>query len=306
MLIHDYINWQKVRVLGDLQLLTRASYIFLIAIPLLAALWPGVRIVINQYNQAVSSANASLDATSVRLEAQIIQLETLRRNGEISEQQSSVVLEKYSHILDSLNRKLDNLMTNYSTKVIENPSLPSIWALGFLVSLCIFIAHTLYQMFAPDLVRAINIDNFKVKKRNEYANNPSIRFIQQATEYISDYPNTSSEKLLRSYDGLVESIEIIRHDIKMRPTEARRARAEEFKNEFPEFSSKNLNELERIKVGLEADIVSTGAHCVYFFASIENRLAIYCSAFFYVVGIAIILYIIAMQTHAVIKAAGWV
>ena len=50
------LDWRNVRGLGELQVLTRASYVMLILVPLLAGLWPGVRLVINRYNQAVTDA----------------------------------------------------------------------------------------------------------------------------------------------------------------------------------------------------------------------------------------------------------
>jgi hypothetical protein len=39
-------KWGLVRSFGELQILTRASYVMLIVVPMLAGTWPAVRIVI--------------------------------------------------------------------------------------------------------------------------------------------------------------------------------------------------------------------------------------------------------------------
>ena len=44
--MREKIDWRLIRGLGELQVLTRASYLMLIVVPLLAGLWPGIRLVI--------------------------------------------------------------------------------------------------------------------------------------------------------------------------------------------------------------------------------------------------------------------
>ena len=58
------ITWALIRNVGNLQVLTRASYLMLIVVPILAALWPGVRLVINQYNQTLISVSSHLESAS--------------------------------------------------------------------------------------------------------------------------------------------------------------------------------------------------------------------------------------------------
>src|SRR5262245_17448319 len=73
-----FTSWRFVRSLGELHLLTRASYLMLIVVPILAGLWPAVRLAINHYNQSVLDATSELDATSKKLSNQIEKLDSDR------------------------------------------------------------------------------------------------------------------------------------------------------------------------------------------------------------------------------------
>src|SRR2546429_152324 len=62
-----YVNWRLVRGLGELQILTRASYFVLILVPILAAIWPAVQSTVNQYNKTVTEVAAIFDRAAVRI-----------------------------------------------------------------------------------------------------------------------------------------------------------------------------------------------------------------------------------------------
>src|SRR6266581_3688081 len=63
----DFLTWRSVRALGELQVLTRASYLALVIVPMLAALWPGIRLTVNRYNEAVADSTHALERSSERL-----------------------------------------------------------------------------------------------------------------------------------------------------------------------------------------------------------------------------------------------
>ena len=60
-------TWGFVRNFGELQLLTRASYIMLILVPLLAGLWPSVTTVVNRYNDTAETGIERLNVASEKL-----------------------------------------------------------------------------------------------------------------------------------------------------------------------------------------------------------------------------------------------
>ena len=51
--ISNLLNWRLVRNLGELQILTKISYVTLAVVPVLATLWPGVRYLVNYANNYV-------------------------------------------------------------------------------------------------------------------------------------------------------------------------------------------------------------------------------------------------------------
>src|SRR5262249_19956250 len=57
-------NWRIVRSIAQLQILTRASYVMLLLVPILAGLWPTVRLIVNQHNKHIAEASSTFDRTS--------------------------------------------------------------------------------------------------------------------------------------------------------------------------------------------------------------------------------------------------
>jgi hypothetical protein len=178
------MNWGRVRALGELQVLTRASYFMLFFVPLLAGLWPGVRLVVNKYNQAVTDATAALESASDRLESQAQRLERLLADGR-EKLQWAELGEKATEIVRSTDARIQDLLSDYSMKAIERVALPDVWALAFLASLMVLLAHMLYQMWAPHLVRQSGMRQYALDQRNRYAENPSDGLLKRASDSLT-------------------------------------------------------------------------------------------------------------------------
>ena len=185
-LFHAIMDWRKVRALGELQVLTRASYLMLIFVPLLAGLWPGVRLVVNRYNQAVTDATAALEYASNRLESQTQRLERILVD-EGEKLQWVELSEKLTEIVRSTDARIKDLLSDYSMKTIERMALPAVWACAFLASLMVFLAHMLYQMWVPDLVRQSGARQYALDQRNLHAENPSDGSLRRAERYLEQY-----------------------------------------------------------------------------------------------------------------------
>jgi hypothetical protein len=91
-------NWRQVRSLGELQVLTRASYLLLVVVPLLAALWSGVRLAINQYNHAVYKAINLLEIASNELRQESLKIQS---------------------VLESANSENNNIATKVGEKTLD-------------------------------------------------------------------------------------------------------------------------------------------------------------------------------------------
>src|SRR5687767_3793444 len=104
--LRKILDWRRIRALGELQVLTRASYFMLVFVPLLAGLWPGVRLLINRYNQVASDTESALGAASLRLESSIHEVEMLLGDSIPSEQSRQLATDA-DRIVQQLEARLD-------------------------------------------------------------------------------------------------------------------------------------------------------------------------------------------------------
>ena len=128
MLMIHVLNWQKLRGFGELQILTRASYLMLILVPILAALWPAVRYSVSSYNHAVTDARDALESAAVKLEHQIEKAESVLSTPQPSAQDAGEsetgFVTRANAILESVHQRADEIVQEYSPKTVRNPHLP--------------------------------------------------------------------------------------------------------------------------------------------------------------------------------------
>ncbi len=144
-----WFTWGLVCNFGELQLLTRASYIMLILVPLLAGLWPSVTAVVNRYNATAETAVERLNVASQKL--------TLYAKGA---EKNLPQVPNISGTLSELRDDLDKIANSLRTRSIEAKELPDVWALSFIAALCAVIAQTIYQMAAPTIVRGASMREY--------------------------------------------------------------------------------------------------------------------------------------------------
>jgi hypothetical protein len=157
----------------------------LIFVPLLAGLWPGVRLMVNRYNQAVTDATAAFEYASDRLESQAQRLERILVDGG-EKLQWAELGEKATEIVRSTDARIKDLLSDYSMKPIERVALPDVWAWAFLASLMVLLAHMLYQMWAPHLIRQSGLRQYALERRNLHAENPSDGSLRRAECYLNE------------------------------------------------------------------------------------------------------------------------
>ncbi|WP_195819726.1 hypothetical protein [Roseobacter sp. MH60115] len=136
------ITWESVRSFGELQILTRASYIMLLVVPLMAGLWPTVRVLVNRYNQSLSLAREKMIAVLDRMpEAQSLPLQTTTR-------------EKLNTGFEDIAEALHTVALAIENASIQATALPMVWVVSFGASLCAVLGQTLYQSAAPQIIRS--------------------------------------------------------------------------------------------------------------------------------------------------------
>lgn len=138
----NQFGWWQVRTFGELHLLTKATYLTLLLVPILAGLWPSINILVNSYNQTIENSVQQLDIASTRL-------------GLIIKDDGVLTMKdpKVHEITTKLNEGISDLENEIAYIQIKNSNLPSVWVLAFLASLSTLIAHTLYQLYCPEIIQ---------------------------------------------------------------------------------------------------------------------------------------------------------
>ena len=142
-------GWSTIRSLGELQVLTRASYIMLIVVPLLAGLWPGVTVVVNRYNDSVQSATQRLEIASDKLDIYV--------STNLGATQEGVAI---GDIITSLREDIRGIQNSIENVSIESDTMPDVWVWVFLSSLTAILAHTLYQIGAPPIIQQASVREY--------------------------------------------------------------------------------------------------------------------------------------------------
>lgn len=143
-------HWRVVRAVGNLQVLTRASYVMLALVPLLAGIWQGVKYRANQTREEVADTVRLLDE---RIE---------KRSGNVS--------SEHQHELDQLRRASSKAKELIDRGEFDH-KLPSAWALGYFAALCVVLGHFVYQIAAPELVKSQTADQYAKTVLGEFHSN---------------------------------------------------------------------------------------------------------------------------------------
>jgi len=185
------IDWGLVRNFGELQILSRASYLMLILVPLLAGLWPTVTTLVNQHNQTLNHATDRFELASQKI---------LLYKAELPD---TKIIDPFRKTLDSVNNELIHVKKSVENQSIKTKSLPSVWALSFLASLLAVIAQVIYQLAAPAIVRNSSMreyingiidDEMKIHGNGQDMDPEAIRELIQKTAV--EYRTASRSNLL--------------------------------------------------------------------------------------------------------------
>lgn len=138
-LLMRLFTWQKVRSVGGLQILTKASYVMLALVPILAGVWQGVKVWAGQSRQEVSQAVRDLDHAA--------------------EHRRATASEPVARELEQVRAVTHRLQAMIDRGEFDH-RLPSAWALGFFAALFVVAGHFVYQVRCPELVAAKTPDKF--------------------------------------------------------------------------------------------------------------------------------------------------
>lgn len=295
--------WNRIRTLGELQILTRASYVMLIFVPLLAGVWPAVGEGINRYNTSVIESKAALDSASQRLE---FVASTLTNESDVS--------LPVGEIFDGLNKRLDNIDEEYSLKTIDNTRLPYVWALSFLASLAVAIGHLIYQAFAPALVKRTTVREYMNDEVRRFSDAPSAGSLERARHFLSsaEHKSVTRQGVHSEADSLrdkrtqreklekgIRNLEVEKHN--MDPA-LHSSEIQQIDNDLWKRKAELANLEDPDDRRLELAVIEAGAESEYIITANTMPLAAIASGIFYAIGLILVVSIIVTQTINVVSA----
>ena len=132
----DWLNWRRVRAIGELTALTRVSYLALVGVPLLAGLWAPARAWIVRQNEALQRTTEALGPLVEKLPEDLAAAQEFR-----------------------------NLVAGLAEATLPE-TMPVGWLLAFLAAFAVVLGQLIYQLFAPELIRN-NSEDALVAAANE-------------------------------------------------------------------------------------------------------------------------------------------
>ena len=211
MALNRLISWEKIRSLGELQILTKASYIALILVPIMAGLWPSVRVAINHYNKAAKEASYILEVAQTNLNTEIENIRMV--SSEIKELSAplskniSDFATNFETITEQLNTQVNSFMNEFNPEELDTPRLPTVWVFAFFGSLLVVIGHTIYQASAPDIIKNYTKMALMDKAREDaikagYTKRVDIVDATTKAKERYEYVSTSGLLIVKVYAGM--------------------------------------------------------------------------------------------------------
>lgn len=322
------LNWRLVRSLGELQVLTRTSFIALLLVPLLAGLWPAVRLLVNQHNRAVEEAAVLLEQSADSLE-RVLNASMLSTNssGEPGATASSTPPKSQSILQDletqaaKLILRIESHSEDYGSRTLDTPRLPWSLAAAFFAALAVASAHLLYQALAPEQVRRWSWEDFVLARKEDFKKHQSTETLERARQFsrtiygrrVRGSEDFENERLLHRLYGcedeeLAQYIQSLsNHDLS--------SLSEYLHSDRPEGPPQYLN---KVKAFVEKQIlgeggrhdtvmaeIERGARAEYLNLASRRAVGVLAAGFLYLIGLALAIQIIYVQATSVLEVAGW-
>lgn len=147
--------WQVVRTVAELSILTRASYLMLLFVPILAGLWPAVPAWLYKEPIGLDYLQHSLADTLLEL----------RAPRELTDEQIKTSVDTLTNTMT----KLDSTATE---RALLSGGMPVIWLMVYFSALLAVLAQLIYQAFAPEAIRRNTIDQYRSEKLAAYERHP--------------------------------------------------------------------------------------------------------------------------------------
>mgnify|MGYP000552793715 CR=1 FL=1 len=311
-------GWKHVRALGQLSILARVSLVALIAVPLLAAVWPAVQAFASAYHREVAETR--------------LQVDRLLHEVERAADAAPLTADVETRVLGataSVERAADAWGARLAELLAEDPALGTTLALTFFAAVAVTLGLLLYQIACPPEVKAHDEDDFVQRTHARYSDagdvrrrdglGRSIEQLEEIAERRSDRHRSfvkhgrvtvwvpPREKMEWFDDSNLPNHEKIAEAVTRKPDDTR-SDVELVTPSVPERTEFVLyQERDGFMPGAERAriVIEEGAKAEYWLLCRTNGKRARLSFGLYVVGIGFLLAILVIQCVEVARAAWW-
>jgi hypothetical protein len=328
------LNWRLVRGVAELQILTKATYFMLVFVPILAGTWPAVKLYVNSHNKAVVEATEILETSAIEFNNSRELLENYINKNQPENKLLTSTIEELNIGSERFLKDVRNFTNDFLPKTIEKSSLPWTWAAAFFASLFAVIAHLIYQLASPDILRNFTFEEFVKDKKEDYSSHPSEESLKRAQSYLSTKEGEKESEIerhraIRSYEKLISELNENKNrtnaipsiDIATNLSLSQLVAIQNFITQDPTSHNNSLEILELVKNAYDIKsekvggrdiekhknmtIIEKGARAEYLHWAGRNLLMAFITTAIYAISIIIIFEIIYLQSSNVIQMAGW-
>lgn len=216
------LTWSGVRSHGNLQILTKACYSTVAVVPILAGVWPIARSSLNRYNEMAEKSANIVNNTISQINTAISKLSNANESYILSKAASELHMEK-------LGASLVEIRDNYIFS-IHDIHMPSVFAVAFIASLIVIIAHTIYQVFCPEEIKGESFERYVGKRVTSFKNNNTDVEYNEALELLGTKSGIEPTKI----DAMISDDRLSTPDLYLAITKGKELESIQIRATLPE------------------------------------------------------------------------
>ena len=163
------MKWTLIRAIGNLKILSKVSYLFLLFIPILASTWFVVPQILNGNVSRISRLVDDLNRNSIP--------ESLL-NQQITTQSDSLSYFYLEQIVIGTKKKVESELSSITYPKFNSYTLPIVWVYSYLAALSFLIAHLIYESMVPDIIKDNKCIELIKSRKLDYLSSPNSKLIE--------------------------------------------------------------------------------------------------------------------------------
>jgi hypothetical protein len=303
----EWYNWSRTASFGRIQILTRVSYFALLIVPVIAGVWPAVRVAVHSVAFDAEKATGRLRAANQRAQEFIASMD------------ANVPFEgNLTALLEEVETSATQVESELSQFQQSPHHMPTGLVLAFFSALCVALGHLIYQVGADERVRADSETGYRRDRNSEFRDAHEhqrkdllLRTFGPLHRLAELTPGSRNSTLVRHHDRLVwlpESIDRLNTLPASTQDESdAHLRADDQSDSEAWTEDAEVSEqlqVEHLREELELILVDEGASAEYQLFARQNMWAAYASGMLYLAAAFLIAWLIALQAGHVLRAGG--